>query len=343
MRVLNFCKALEGAGNSVVLVSPGMLDSDVLEGRLRISMYRATTRGGRYAGMVRNVHRLIREFRPDVVQVTSYYAPILTFLAHLFPVPVVSDYHAAMRVMSRNMPLRVANAAAEVMTIESADATIVPTQLLATYVMRRYGKRADVVTNCVDLREFRPTESRLAVTRELGICEGTKLIFYHGSPYPENLAALRRVGVIVDKIVRKGIRTAGIVAGDFPASNDHSIILLGYKDNLATYISAADLAVLPVEIPEMGVRSRVVEYLACGLPVVTTPSGATEMEDAVRRGLVSVGKDDEELVEIASRILSLDRTESEKLRREARRFAEEYFSPARAARQLEGVYRSVIE
>ena len=341
-RVLGFCTAIEEAGHHVVLVSPGRSDSDTVTRRLRVIQYRAPTRVLRYAGMVSGVLRMFREFRPQVLQVTSYYAPILIPLARMLSVPSVSDYHASLRAMERSFLIHLANAVVEERTLETADLTIVPTRLLSLYLFRRYGRNSVVVPNCIDLRDFRPVDSRSAVFRELEIPDGAKVIFFHGSPYPENLEALSRLTKMVEEMNDRGVPTVALVAGALPAASHQSVRFLGYKDDLATYISAADLAMLPVTISEMGVRSRVVEYLACGLPVVTTPSGATGMDEAVRRGFVLVGKHDVELIGAARSIFALDRNENKKLRGETRRFAEEKFAPSRAARQLEELYRAMI-
>lgn len=293
--------------------------------------------------MISHVNAVMKEFDPAVVQVTSYYAPIIALLAHLRSIPVVSDYHASMRVMERSLPLRLANAMVELKALNSADMTIVPTRILSSYILRRYGKGTVVVPNCIDLEEFKPTDSKRSVRRELGVGEEVKIIFFHGSPYPENFEALRRLGEIAEEMNNQGVPTLALVAGVLRGTANKSVRYLGYIEDLPAYISAADLAMLPVTISEMGIRSRVIEYLACGLPVVTTPSGATGMEEAVQGGIVAVGESNDELVEAAHGLLELDSAESQKLGKDARHFAEQNFSPTRAARQLEEVYSAVVE
>jgi len=239
------------------------------------------------------------------------------------------------------MLMHLVNSVVEVKTLEAADRTIVPTRLLSLYLLQRYGKDSVVVPNCIDLDDFRPIDSKSSVLEELEIPYESNVIFFHGSPYRENIEALGRLTRIVERMNNRGVSSMAVIGGALPRVKSEFFRYLGYREDLRRYISAADVAILPVTITEMGMRSRVVEYLACGLPVVTSPSGATEVSEAIERGFVSLGRNENELTEAALKLLGLDNDKKRRLRSEARRFAERNFSFSRASSQLREVYRAV--
>jgi len=61
------------------------------------------------------------------------------------------------------------------------------------------------------------------------------------------------------------------------AGRDERIHVTGFVDDLASYLRAADVYVCPLRLGS-GMRTRVIEALACGCVVVSTPEGVVGLE-----------------------------------------------------------------
>ncbi len=108
------------------------------------------------------------------------------------------------------------------------------------------------------------------------------------------------------------------------ANLDNSVSFLGEKDNIADYLRAADIFVIPSR--REGNPNVLLEALACGLPVVATSiGGIVEVIKDGENGLLIVSEDEKMLAE---KILFLLGNENycEKLRRRAREEVRSRFS-----------------
>jgi glycosyltransferase involved in cell wall biosynthesis len=61
--------------------------------------------------------------------------------------------------------------------------------------------------------------------------------------------------------------------GKNPPEISHPNYITGFVENLPEYIAAADIAVAPL-LKGGGTKIKILEYMACGKPVVTTTKGA---------------------------------------------------------------------
>lgn len=101
-------------------------------------------------------------------------------------------------------------------------------------------------------------------------------------------------------IVIKKVPSASLsIVGSSPPDNlmkyngMDNIEITGYVDNLGSYYNQADLFVAPL-LTGAGVKFKVVQALACGLPVVTTTVGAEGIADVAPKGVLSYITDDKE-------------------------------------------------
>jgi glycosyltransferase involved in cell wall biosynthesis len=82
---------------------------------------------------------------------------------------------------------------------------------------------------------------------------------------------------IAKKIKNKDILfiVAGSVGNSF--KNLKNVLFTGYVDDISIYFKVADLAVNPM-ISGSGTNLKTLEYLACGIPTITTKVGARGLE-----------------------------------------------------------------
>ena len=153
-------------------------------------------------------------------------------------------------------------------------------------------RRLSVVPGGIDVSTFRPDESaRWRVREKLGIGEAEPLLLFFGQlTYAPNTDALRilcsEVIPRLDPSFRLLVVGRGPVAELRRRYRSPQIMFLGPVESIADHINAADAVVAPIRHGS-GTRRKVLETIACGVPVVTTSIGAEGFDQQVcRPGLV---------------------------------------------------------
>jgi glycosyltransferase involved in cell wall biosynthesis len=169
------------------------------------------------------------------------------------------------------------------------------------------------------------------------------VIVYHGTfTYKPNAEAL---AVITEKIIpllqNKLEVTALIVGPDPPPSSPNPRIVFTNtveRSELADYLAAGDFAVVPISSGG-GLRIKILEYFAAGVPVISTKKGAEGIPVENNRELL-IADSPEEIAGCISRLI-----ENSGQRREivgnAFRFVQEYDWPNIAGRFVE-LYKKTI-
>jgi glycosyltransferase involved in cell wall biosynthesis len=142
------------------------------------------------------------------------------------------------------------------------------------------GKLA-TVPNGFDEERFRPTGAteRLALRKAMGFAPEETLILFSGSRVPHNEAAARALLRDVAPTLRPGARLliVGKVGEAIPYVGDPRVLVTGPVADVLPYFQVASVAVNPVERGG-GTNIKVLQYLAAGLPLVSTPFGMRGLE-----------------------------------------------------------------
>jgi len=136
-----------------------------------------------------------------------------------------------------------------------------------------------VIPNGVDCHNIRKItdENRLEAKKRLGLV-GKKVILFMGSIHLPNWEAMR----IIEERISKQIKDDEIIflimgsVGEGSKSHDN-IIYTGHLPEKDPYIMASDIAINPL-ISGSGTNLKLLEYMAYGLPVVTTDIGARGLQ-----------------------------------------------------------------
>lgn len=123
-------------------------------------------------------------------------------------------------------------------------------------------------------------------------------VLFMGSDNAGNLAAWRYFADILldrikERLPRISIQVAGRICGRIPDSPDYG--KLGMVSDINKIYRSVKVAINPVTFGT-GLKIKVIEPLAFGRPVVTTPKGIEGLEDAQDRGVL-VGGTPEEFVD----------------------------------------------
>ena len=174
--------------------------------------------------------------------------------------------------------------ALEQRAVQASDLVVTCTPADAARMAELYGpKTMEVIPNGFDdraLRPFAPAE-RAAARRRLNIPPHDRVLLFVGGPAPHNREAVRFL--VDDLSPRLTSNTTLLLAGQATTTTSRrdaggaAVRRLGFVDDLQTAFAAADVGINPVGC-STGSSIKMIEYLAAGLPVVTTPSGARGLE-----------------------------------------------------------------
>lgn len=127
---------------------------------------------------------------------------------------------------------------------------------------------------------------------------GRPVLAYVGNfAYAPNVDAVRHlVGDVLPAVRAAGHDPAVWLVGNAPGpevtalAGDPAVTVTGGVPEVGPYLAAADLVVVPLRVGG-GVKVKVLEALAAGRAVVTTPVGAQGLRPAVASGALAVGRD----------------------------------------------------
>ncbi len=168
------------------------------------------------------------------------------------------------------------------------------------------------------------------------------LIVYHGAPYPANIEALKKVKTIVEKMNENDLDCKALIIGFVGKYvSSPNFITCGYVEDLNSYISAADLAILPFDRGSLGMRVRILDYMLSGVPVIALYEGISGYYGAVEENAILAPKKMNELIPQSQNLL-VDDLARKKMIANASNYIETNFSYKAISSQIESVYQEVV-
>jgi glycosyltransferase involved in cell wall biosynthesis len=176
--------------------------------------------------------------------------------------------------------------------------------------------------------------------------ETGSLLFTGNFTHPPNVDAARWLASEIMPLLRQrwtGVRLT--LAGSYPPEQVRrleceDIIVTGYVQQMEPLVERASVIVAPLRIGG-GQRMKVLEGMAMGKAVVTTPRGAEGLLVAAEEPPLLIATTGEEFARVTVELLQ-DRSARRALGQQARAFVVEHFSPAAYARRLEIIYGDLL-
>jgi glycosyltransferase involved in cell wall biosynthesis len=124
-------------------------------------------------------------------------------------------------------------------------------------------------------------------------------------------------------------------------SRDPSVIITGAVEDIRNCYSMIDVVVNPIVVDDGGIKTKVLEAMAMGKPVVSTPLGVRDLGVTDGENVV-IAKSDKEFAEKVVELLK-DENERRRIGRNARKFVEENYSWERQSKTLYDVFRELAK
>jgi glycosyltransferase involved in cell wall biosynthesis len=224
----------------------------------------------------------------------------------------------------------------EIGTIENADHVLATSDVDAENIAEEIPSARDkmtVIPNCVDVQSY-------TLGRESSGDVGSRRVVFVGRlDYEANLDAVRTICRDLAPNFDMTVRFQ-IVGGPVPSMIrcPGNVEFLGIVPDIRPILEQADVCIAPLRFGS-GTRIKIIEYLAMGKPVVTTPIGCEGLEVENERNIMVVGDFHDQARQIEN-ILEDGRLAAD-LGREARKLAEEKYDWRVYTSRLRSVYESV--
>lgn len=146
-----------------------------------------------------------------------------------------------------------------------------------------YGIKPDnvvVIPNGVDTGTFKPEVDALRTKNQYNLEEFQVIGFVGNMEYPPNQEAVQLISSnLVSNISNKIPGVRFLVVGRKPRQlpDNPYMIFTGIVENLVQILGTFDVAIAPL-LHGSGTRLKILEYFACGLPVVSTTIGTQGLE-----------------------------------------------------------------
>ncbi len=189
----------------------------------------------------------------------------------------------------------------EKMACRKAAHTLAITELDRKRFMQRYGMDGGKVTA---IPVYTAVNTALRRENEPPGKKGQINIIFHGIyGHPANYEAFELIKSYIAPEVWKHNRDVRfLLAGtDVPQFEENNVQSLGYVRDLDSLLAKADIAVVPI-LQGTGVRMKILDYMAAGLPVITTQAGIDGIDAENGKHAIILDAVDEKFVQAILRL-----------------------------------------
>ncbi|MFH1679851.1 MAG: glycosyltransferase family 4 protein, partial [Candidatus Eisenbacteria bacterium] len=139
-----------------------------------------------------------------------------------------------------------------------------------------------VVPNGFDDERFHPAteEEKLEIRGRIGLPAAARIALFAGSDVLPNKDAVESILRAIAPRAPEGtlIVVAGSVGRSYARSASDRVLFTGRVPDIVPYFRAADVGLNPIRFGS-GSNIKVLQYLGCGLPVISTPFGMRGFEE----------------------------------------------------------------
>lgn len=235
----------------------------------------------------RFLRHLIGRLEPDLIyahEPTNILAAAIARVGRVPHLPIVGDLHGLssieMRAWGNPATVPIFRAIERSCTQLSSELIVASRDIKDELTRRRQTTaRIHIIRNCVDTSEFFPIQDKRALRDRLELPPESKIVaFTAPRTFTPNVMAIYLLYRAASILERRSPHILFLILGGGeipPDPRPGNVRYTGQVPNLNLYLNACDLAVAPYPSRAVcgGLRNKVLEYWACGLPVVSTQEG----------------------------------------------------------------------
>jgi glycosyltransferase involved in cell wall biosynthesis len=145
-------------------------------------------------------------------------------------------------------------------------------------------RKIETIPNSVEIGRFSSGSNNNGIRSQYQLDDKIVLLFHGPLDYPPNREAAKILANrLMPDILEKHSNVHLLLVGRNPPKiSNPNITITGFVENLADYIAAADIGLVPL-LKGAGTRIKILEYMAAGKAVVSTVKGAEGL--AVQDGI----------------------------------------------------------
>jgi glycosyltransferase involved in cell wall biosynthesis len=345
----SYCSQIDSVANKELSHSRQLLAvaRNSLSAQKWLSEYRSFLTPAYSASMAETIRRALVEDKYDVIYTSGQVA----FYAWRFNVPKVvyaSDCRSAACYNEARMARRtetkvywilayLKNRWSEQKILDSFDdCIVVSNEEYDALKALRPGAHCSVVAHGVDAEFFAPSESSE---------NWPSLAFVGDMSYSPNVIALEYFHSQIYKPLKKHFADLRLfVVGKNPIeevralANDPSITVTGFVEDVRPYVACASVVIAPF-VSGTGVKTKVLEGMAMGKPVVTTSLGVRGI-NATRGEHLCVADNPAAFVNHVQELLE-DEAKRKRMGHQAREFVMQHHSWPRVAEDIDHIFQTV--
>jgi glycosyltransferase involved in cell wall biosynthesis len=227
----------------------------------------------RICGLVRNA---------STVQIEQQTAGgfLVPIIAKIWKKPIVVDCHdvfQSIRVKHASKVRQILETFIEILVYKFASLILTVSEkekeILASCGISK--EKIKVTPNGVDIEKFVNSAMNLAdIRRKYGLGNCRVVVFVGNMEYLPNREAVKLIATKIAPLVCKEVHNAKflIVGRYIERINSPNLIFTGTVKDIIEPLAISDVAIAPL-YRGSGTRLKILEYLACGLPVISTTKG----------------------------------------------------------------------
>lgn len=164
--------------------------------------------------------------------------------------------------------------------------------------MRKYNISEDkitVISPYLSSSRFNEVSPQKRYSRKVD----TVVVLFHGTySYPPNRDAFNLIlDYIAPEIAKRDGKIRFILAGtDAPVFERENVKSLGFVEDLTHLLMNSDIAMVPLASGE-GIRTKILEYMGAGLPIITTKMGIQAIEAEAGKHVIIVDNIDQSFID----------------------------------------------